>query len=377
MSAHETAWTDIQCLKRVLFSSIRSQSFSAVYVFSFLRDACIAIEEINNSFKLTDFNLVDNDIKKIRQNIKIFGSNEKGGNKAVYEKIRTTHEDSFEEWENNIGFYLMNEKVLGSTLYNTYIFKGSSFENPYKLTTDDKLKLKFQKLVSETVPHTLINLENHLNPDQIIQQPTIKPIKNEITRDFDVRAELFFNDKEYSIMHQSMVFRLILTLQELNYVRFIYLNFLNNQDNFFDNYYFSRILTKNMDTVLKNLINISKYQAEDFMTWMNSIEDYELRHKIQGIFEHEHTIFKWIKKYRDMVHYDIKNPKNNFLNFFMDDSEEVFKKCYTIYHQILLPIREGILSYIQVNKQDQYSLFKMLYYRRKIKHQRKKRSTQH
>ncbi|PAD18613.1 hypothetical protein [Shouchella clausii] len=332
----------------------------------------MVIEEINNSFKLMDPNSIDKDIKKIRQNIKIFGSKEKGGNKGVYEKIRTIHEDSFEDWENNIGFYLINGKVLGSTLYSTYIFKGSSFENPYKLTSDNKLKLKFQQLVFERIPRTLVTLERLLGFEEI-RQPTIEPIKNELLRNFDVRSELFFNDGVYSITHQSMIFRLVLSLQELNYVKFVYLNFINKPNTqFLDHYYFARILTKNLDTVLKNLINISKYQEKDFKAWVNSIADYDLRCQIQDIFEHQGNLFKWIKKYRDMIHYDMQSPENNFLNFYLNESEDVFTRSKTVYQQILLPIIEGILNYIQVNKQNQYSLLKMLRYRRKIKQQRKK-----
>lgn len=358
MSAVETALMDIKCLKRVLYSCVKCKSFTGVYIFSFMRDTCTVIEEIKSSFEQTNDLDIDKNIKKIRQNTKIFGKRGSSGNQEVYMKIRNIHEESFEEWENNIGFYLSGREVAGSTLYSTYMFYGSIFENPYKLSSDVELQNSYNNFVTKSIPHALVNLEIVLSENSEIKEPNLVKINNEPLRCFDVRAEIFFNDKEKTLTYQSMVFRLALSLQELNYVIFIYSNFINKVHNeFIDQYYFVRILTKNTDTVLKNLKNISKYQTDDFNKWLQALKDDNLRSEILELVEESYHS-KWINKMRNMIHYDTDSNDltSNFLGYFSYNREEIIRRSNYIYHEFLIPIKRAITDFLIVSKRDQYSL---------------------
>ncbi len=361
-SAKNTAMMDLYMLNRIALSCGKSRKFSAAYNFILLRDYCLVFEEIVNTFKSPI--QLDTNIKRIRQNIKLFGKRGSLKNDDIYLKIRMIHEENFASYENNIGLYLDGDRILGSTIYNTFIFLDSEFENPYLTMYDAEFQEKLKMFLLETIPQTRMELEPYiLDSDNISFYKNIsilQDIDSNSVKNFDVRAEKFFEDDKNTLAYQTLQFRLLICLQELNYMIYIYTTFIENKaKQFIDEYTFMRILTKGLDSILKNINNLWHYNNDEFIKWTDSMEE-ELKSKIQGLANNSKLI-TWTKKYRDMIHYDIltQNKAANFFGVITTDKD--FKnKCYEVYEEVVLPLQKGISDFFIVKKSHQFSLLKVI-----------------
>lgn len=137
-SAKNTAMMDLYMLNRISLSCGKNKKFVTAFNFILLRDYCLVFDEILRAFKPPI--KVDNNITKIRQNIKLFGQRGSLKNGDIYLKIREIHTSSFASYENNIGLFMEDNRILGSTIYNTFIFLDSDFENPYLTMHDTEFK---------------------------------------------------------------------------------------------------------------------------------------------------------------------------------------------------------------------------------------------
>lgn len=361
-SAKNTAMMDLYMLNRIALSCGENIHFSTAYNFILLRDYCLVFEEIANAFKSPI--PLDTNIKKIRQNIKLFGKRGSLKNDDIYLKIRKIHEESFASYENNIGLYLDGDRILGSTIYNTFVFLGSEFENPYLKMFDSEFKEKLKMFLIETIPQTRMELEPYIldsNNISFYKDISICHVEDsKRVKDFDVRAEKFFEDDKNTLAYQTLQFRLLICLQELNYMIYIYKTFIENTaKQFIDEYAFMRILTKGLDSILKNINNLWHYSNDEFIKWTNTMDE-ELAKKIQKIAESSKLIV-WTKQYRDMIHYDIltQNKAVNFIDVITKDDEFKYK-CYEIYEEVVVPLRRGISEFFIITKSHQFSLLKMI-----------------
>lgn len=361
--AKNTAMMDLYMLNRIVLSCGNNDEFCSAFNFVLLRDYCLVFEEINNAFGQPI--QIDRNINRIRQNIKLFG--QRGSlkkNDDIYLKIRKIHEESFAEYENNIGLYLEENRILGSTIYNTFIFLDSDFENPYLVMHDREFQERMKNFLLETIPQTRMKLEPFVvGKDAEIFYENIVPIEAtnlKVVENFDVRAEMFFDDEKNSLSFQTTQYRLLICLQELNYMVYIYETFVDRLGKeFIDDYTFMRILTRGLDSILKNLNNISRYSNLEFCVWISSL-DKDLQKEIKS-FANESGLLKWASKYRNMVHYDTVS-KERYSNFFevMKVDNDFKKKCYDIYFEVVMPLQKGISDFFIVSEEQQYSLDEML-----------------
>ncbi|WP_068986899.1 hypothetical protein [Lysinibacillus xylanilyticus] len=359
-SAKNTAMMDLYILNRIALSCGNSKNFTAAYNFVLLRDYCLVFEEIVNAFE--PHIQLNKNVKKIRQNIKLFGKRGSLKNDDIYLKIRKVHEESFASYENNIGLYLDGERIIGSTVYNTFIFLDSEFENPYLTMYDSEFKEKLRIFFMETMLETRMELEPHiLNDENIEFYKNIPILKTDISREvrcFDVRAEKFFEDEKNSLTYQTLQFRLLICLQELNYMIHIYKIFIENTTKkFSDEYTFMRVLTRGLDSILKNINNLFEYSNDEFIQWTNTMDE-ENKCRIQELAKNKEMIL-WTKKYRDMIHYDTRNENSNFLDVMTIDDE--FKhKCYEVYDEVVVPLQKSISEFFIVTESHRFSFLKML-----------------
>ncbi|RKD71400.1 hypothetical protein ATL39_2797 [Sinobaca qinghaiensis] len=360
-SAKNTAAMDLHMLNRILYRFGKSSEFITVYNFVLLRDYCLVFEEIVETFDLPV--QLDKNINRIRQNVKLFGRRKSLKNDDIYLKIRKIHEENFKSYENNIGLFLKEDQIIGSTIYNTYIFLDSEFEDPFSSLSDSGSKEKIKNFLVETISETIVEIESHIlgSIDLNLYQAD-SSIKNETIRikNFDVRAEKFFEDDRKALAYQSLQFRLLICLQELNYLIFIHDAFINNKNvQFIDEYTFTRLLTKGLDPILKNVNNLWKYSNKEFMMWTATM-DKKLKNDIQSLAKNIDLI-NWVKRYRDMIHYDIhtQNSNSNFLDV-LNTNKDFINECHQVYEEAVLPLQKGISDYIIATKPHQYSLFKMI-----------------
>lgn len=360
-SSKNTAILDLYMLNRIALSCGRNEEFTSAYSFILLRDYCVVFEEIINAFKppIT----LNGDIKKIRQNIKLFGKRGSLRNDGIYLKIRGIHEESFAKYENNIGLYLKDNKVIGSTMYSTFIFLGSNFENPYLTLYDNVFKEKLKSFLIETIPQVRMKLEPYiLGTENDSFYHAITRVKSEESsiKCFDVRAEKFFRDDKSSIAYQTLQFRLLICLQELNYMIYIYhLMIERKETHFIDEYTFTRVLTRGLDSIVKNINNLWEYSNKEFLGWIATMDD-DLKSKIKSIANNK-ELLSWTKKYRDMIHYSVRNEEkeSNFLDVIKNDPNFI-NKCYEIYEDVVLPIHTAVSNFFIVDKSHQYSLLEMI-----------------
>ena len=365
----ETAMMDLYIFNRIALSTSKTSEFNSAYSFVLLRDFCVVFEEIQNAFAKSI--TINKNVKKIRQNIKLFGKRGNLRNDGVYLKIRRIHEESFASYENNIGLFLDKDKIIGSTIYGTYIFLDSEFENPYLTLYDEEFKKKLRSFLMETIATTRKSLEpfvleNHtkkfyenLTPIEIKNTSLIKP--------FDVRAELFFNDSRNKVLYQTLKFRLLICLQELNFIIFIFNNFVHRPEKeFIDEYTFMRVLTRSLDSILKNLDNLNSHSKNEYSLWLDNLEQ-GLKKQIE-IVVNDASLIKWASKYRNMVHYNTDSNEvfTNFYEVAINDID-FREKCYEVFSEVVLPLQKGISNFFIVTKEEQYSLSKMIYLKFKEK----------
>lgn len=358
--AKETAMMDLYAYNRLTLSCIETKEFKSAFFSVLLRDYCLIFEEIENVF--SDSKIIHRNVNRIRQNIKLFGQRGKLGNKDIYEKIRKFHEKSFDEYENNMGFLLVDNKILGSTFYSAFVFLGSEYENPFLTMRDKDYEEQMKSFLTKTIPDTFMLTAHFMDDcDEEIANDFIETvdIRGELAvKNFDVRIDKFFSD-ETSLAYQTMQFRLLIALQELNFMIFVYDNFIDRENrSFIDEYTYNRILTKGIDAILKNINNLSIYSKKEFALWMDVLDE-DLKHKILSISKDE-QLLKWTSKYRNMIHYDAisKGPFVNFLEV-MKYNSDFKEKCYKMHLEIVLPIQQAIEEIIFVSKKQQYSSTKI------------------
>ena len=130
MKSIYTAYYDLLSMAGAL-NVKNNKKFLAAHVYPLLRDLCLMIYQINKDILDNSLDL-DPNIKKIRHRVKLY---EKKNNIKVYKRIIDLHTYQFGNDIDNLGFYLEGKRLVGSTIYTTYIFQDTHFfsSNPKRL----------------------------------------------------------------------------------------------------------------------------------------------------------------------------------------------------------------------------------------------------
>lgn len=297
-SALRTAYNDLLGIISLLQSQ-KNKKFTAVPVFSIGRDICVVLYQINKDIFNSSYN-INPEIKKIRHKVKLSSSN----NQKMHEEILNYHVEKYGDDVNNIGFYLEDGELKGSTIYPTYlfydttIFKSENITNaifPFFRNTGE-ISVHFLQQISilsqGRLPFTI--------PESIVLEDEQRYLEKDVHH-----TSLYTGDKK----KDSLITRLLLIQQEL--VTCIWLKENVNNEDILDldntGYILMRLLSMKIDQIMDNLDNLQQYLPEHFA-------DVNVRtnSKLEGIMRtYRMSISDECKELRNMLHY---NP--NEINFY-------------------------------------------------------------
>ncbi|MYL47662.1 DNA polymerase III subunit gamma/tau [Virgibacillus halodenitrificans] len=341
MNSIYTAYYDLIATTSLL-NIKNNKKFSAVPVYPLFRDVCLMIYQINKDI-LDDSIHLDPTIKKIRHRVKLF---QKKDNYKVYNRIVDIHTYQFGNDIDNLGFYLEDDKLIGSTIYSTYIFQETHFFSTNPKETGEK-GLAFAKLVGETaglIVEKLIEKSNHTLP--LIDPPTFVYKDDEAYKEKDILSTKFYGEEQN---HNVTLTRLVISLQEASTCIWLHKGISNNNyDKLqFENYILLRLLTIKADEVMDNLKNMRRFLPDNF----NRI-DKDCQFKLSKIMNNfDRELEEECRVLRNMVHYN--EERENFLDYvdskIRKDKNYINTLTYKIVNDYMKPLNNIVSDYLQIN----------------------------
>ena len=336
-----TAYYDLLAMAGLL-NMKNNKKLTAVHVYPLLRDLCLMIYQINREI-LSDSIDLDPNIKKIRHRVKLF---EKKNNYKVYERIVNLHTHQFGSEVDNLGFYLEGDKLIGSTLYPTYIYKDTQFFSTHPKETKANV-FAFAKIIGQTITVVIEKLNeksNYTLPN--FEIPSIDFEDETAYRDKDILNTRFYCEAQ----NQNVVLtRLLLSLQEVSTCIWLY-NGISSDSNTLkiDNYILLRLLSIKTDEVMDNLRNMRKFLTEPFHE-----VDEKCEYKLSEILNEFDSDLKYeCRKLRNMIHY--KEHKENFFDYVANeltkDSNYIKGLTQRLIYYYMLPLNNVISEYLQINR---------------------------
>ncbi|RKL65798.1 DNA polymerase III subunit gamma/tau [Salipaludibacillus neizhouensis] len=341
-SAIETAYYDL-CGIAYLIRLKDNKKFSKVPVYSLARDACLIIYQINKEIFNNEFTLHQN-IKNIRHKVKLYN---KGNNRQIYENILQNSIKQFGDDVDNIGLFIENDMLVGSTIFQQYLFIDTNIleSNP---RINQRNALEFFKYVGATAYEFSVSLEG-ITKSNVISFELLPTFNYSDDSDYSSKdihhSQLYKEEESLNII----ITRLLLILQETTFclwlshgVRF------DNDDLTIDIYITLRLISIKSDEVMDNLLNMKKFLKEDF----DKI-DQSCNQELSNIIEHYNIELKdECKILRNFLHYNFKGE--NFLDYVIkktkenpDYSEEIVEK---INHGVMKPLSKVLSHYFEIDR---------------------------
>ncbi|WP_047984589.1 hypothetical protein [Ornithinibacillus californiensis] len=319
----------------------KNKKFSAVPVYPLFRDICLMIYQINKDI-LDDSVQLDPTIKKIRHRVKLF---QKKDNYKVYNRIVDLHTYQFGNDIDNLGFYLEGDKLVGSTIYTTYIFQDTHFFSTNPKETG-KIALAFAKMVGESaglIIEKLIEKSNYTLP--LMDPPTFLYNDDKPYRDKDILSTKFYGEDQN---HNVALTRLVVSLQEASTCIWLYKGISIKYDKLqLENYILLRLLTIKADEVMDNLKNMRRFLPDNF----NQIDE-NCQFKLSAIInKFDSEIEEECKELRNMIHYN--EDRENFLDYvnskMKKDNNYINALTYKIVSDYMAPFNDIISDYLRIN----------------------------
>ncbi|MDQ0160865.1 DNA polymerase III subunit gamma/tau [Alkalibacillus salilacus] len=344
-----TAYYDLVGIASLL-NIKENKKFSAVPVYPLFRDLCLMIYQINKEI-FDDTVELDPAIKKIRHRVKLY---QKKDNFKVYNRIVDLHTYQFGNDVDNLGFYLENGKVVGSTIYTTYVFQDTHFFSTNPNETK-KVAFRFAEMVGETLALFSEKLREKsgytLAPIEI---PTFEYKDSKAYKTKDILNSNFYGDNQ----NQNVALtRLVISLQEASTCIWLYNGIYINSDNDLqiENYIVLRLLTIKFDEVMDNLKNMRKFLSDTF-TLIDKQCEYDLS-KIIHDFDNE--VEEECRRLRNMIHYN--EGSENFLDYI--DQQLKIDKNYIhgisskIINSFMIPLNDVISDYLKIDSIESMNTF--------------------
>ncbi|WP_226035412.1 DNA polymerase III subunit gamma/tau [Aquibacillus saliphilus] len=348
--AYETAYFDL--LGIIYLLEVKENSkYTQVPVYSLARDFCLIIYQINRDL-LNDSVKLDKNIKSMRHKVKLF---QKGKNKEIYQKIIDSSISQFGDDVDNIGFYLDNGLLAGSTFFPQYIFLDTDILGN-KPRMNQQNSLKFFQYVGATSSYMF---------DEVNKVITDQSIKLEALPEFIYPDKLPYQTKD---VHYSNLFigedqvaltRLLFIVQEATTCLWLKNGISTVRSELtLDNYITIRLLSIKADEVMDNLINMKRFLKESF----NRIDDYCCG-RLTGLIQYyEQTLLVECKQLRNFLHYN--KSDENFYDFILTEIDKNNLYVNNLIDQIVLelmkPLVEVISSYFQVDKMESMTDWKKI-----------------
>ncbi|KMQ31337.1 MULTISPECIES: hypothetical protein [Bacillus cereus group] len=340
MSAIHTAYYDLMGMSYLLRLQ-KNQKNNAVHLFPLARDICLILYQINKEL-FDDSISIDPNIKKIRHRVKLY---EKRDNINIYNRIMDFHINQFGNDIDNLGFYLKERQLVGSTIYPTYIFIDTDFFPDLSQESQIDFKSFFVK-VGETINLLMDKLVIDSNGAlEYSEFPIFVHNDEKKYRDKDIHDSVFFiGEAEEKII----ITRLILSLQEASTCIWLYnILQLNTTELNLDKYILMRLSSIKIDEVMDNIKNMSKFLKGKF-TKIDENHNYEFSRLIS---DYDKDIGEECRVLRNMIHYN-KNDVN-FLDYLhiklADDSTYIDGLLNKIINNYMEPLCLLITNYLDVD----------------------------
>lgn len=337
---------DLQGLKKILLEGSSSPSFNSVSVFSLFRDICIALNEANNVLKSDG--VIDSDfpnmkaINEIRQKIK---TDQGQDNRKVFKKMMNMHIDYFGEDIDNLGFYLDEDILAGSTLFPSFIFIDVDSLDIF----DRNSVLSFTSFIGSLMQEVI----NEINQPMILDSKPIKVFNEEGYHPKDIWNQRFFTQ---DIAYNVFLTRLNLIQSELTTCTWLenHLDYKSSKLTH-DKYILLRLTSIKLYEVMRNLLSIKSRLERHWKSLnLNILDDLLKEYKIT--FEGE------LKKLRDMHHYD--NKGENFYDYIDceigNDPNYADKLINIIFNDYIHKVRNAISATIDIQSYDSMSESEMI-----------------
>lgn len=336
-SALQTAYHDLLGIISLMRSQ-ENKKYSAVPMYSLGRDVCLILYQINKDVFSSSY-VLNPEIKKVRHKVKLSS----GNNQKMHEDILEYHVKKYGDDINNLGFYLEDGNLKGSTLYPTYLFYDSTIFKSDNISNAifsffrnvGELCIQFLQQISSltkgTLPFTV--------PESIVLVDDCGYINKDIHH-----TSLYTGDRK----SDSIITRLLLIQQELVTCIWLKESINNRVEPDLNNtgYILLRLLSMKIDQVMDNLENIKKF-LPDYFSELNANCSGELENTMEAYVR---SIFSECRDLRNMLHYDIHGV--NFYDFLAQRKSENENYINIMINKILFdfvtPLNEIISDYFNI-----------------------------
>lgn len=293
---------DLYSIKKVLLFS-NSNNYSSVAVHSLFRDSCLLLYEIIKVLKnegiLKEDVAIYKKIEPIRHKVK---SSQGLNNRDVFKKILDTHFNLFGEDVDNIGFYLDQGELIGSTIYVTYVFDDTPFFN--SINSGEKIK-EFSEEIGSNIA-TIINS---------IQQPLLIPSKNIFSpneQDYELKDVWHKRFLTEDVTLNVCLMRLLIIQNEISSCLWIKKHLDYDIKEFsLDKYLLLRLSSIKFYQTMENLIDIKDRAPQNYSSLgLNDLDEL--------LILYNSKLKKECKILRDLLHYSGEQ-----INFFEYVTEKI------------------------------------------------------
>ncbi len=353
MTFAKTIYYDLLGLKKIILEGQKSSFFSIVPVFSISRDANMIIYEANKILRKE--NLIKQDvvnieyITTIRHKLK---SNQGIKNRVIFNEVLQKHLDRYGKDIDNLGFYIENNTLVGSTLFPIFVNKDTPMDG-----YDSKAHLNYNIKIGNTVS-TLLQATK-----QAYDLPShpLKTVKENEIEYKDIWHKRIFKDDD--VTYNVFLTRILLVQNELTTC--LWLNSVldtNYLEISLDKYILLRLSSIKLFETMRNLIDI-KGRLESYwelfkLNKLNTIlSTYEIQHKDE------------MKTLRNMLHYSSENM--NFYDYLIEKvkkhPEYIEEQLEIILSDYIDPIRNIISDSVNIKSYKSMSDFEKIVRRLKLK----------
>ncbi|MGE6415611.1 hypothetical protein ACQKDD_15705 [Planococcus kocurii] len=321
---------DLHGIKKLLMIS-NSNNYSSVAIHSLFRDSCLMLYEIikvlENQGVLRESIAIYKKIEPIRHKVK---SSQGKNNRNIFEKIIQKHIELFGDDIDNLGFYLEDGELRGSTLFVTYVFDETPFFN--SINPKEEI-LKISEEIGRNVA-TIIST---------IQQPLLLPSNkvlsiNEVKHEYkDVWHKRFFTE---DIELNTCLMRLLIIQNEISSCLWIekHLDYKATEFNL-DKYLLIRLSSIKFYQIMESLIDIKDRIPQYYSSLGLSNLD-------KFLSSYTRDLRKEVKVLRDLLHYSDEQ-----INFFEYVTGEIVKDNNYV-EKLLQKILLEFFPSIQLNISD-------------------------
>lgn len=339
----DTITHDLQGIKKIIIEMPRKSTNYGVISFTLLRDVCIMLYEINLVLKSEGIIQTEpsemETIKKLRHKMK---TDQGMNNRKIFNNLLDNFRKNFGNDIDNIGFYLNDDILAISTIYQTFIFENT----PYLNTTSPLPIYHFSKSIGSLTESLL----NSINKDSKLKSGPLLNIQEKAFTSKDIWNQRFFID---DITHNIFLTRLILIQSELTGCIWLekFLDY-NNNELTLDKYILIRLTSIKFYEIMRNLnsmISIKKFEQH----WDN----FNLKELRLFVVAYNSTIKNEIKTLRNMVHYN--NNGTNFYEFILNKELEndkyVDELINNLFNKYIFKMRILISKGIDINSYESMS----------------------